>query len=138
MERFAGKWCLSSLEFEKMKALFMAKWGRSEADMDKEKEQWMKTYMKVAEDGTHWKYGNVPQGDRAFTFDKTDQTCKLFRTPSSFLQSTFEMTGDGAMTIHSRGTFKMIFKITGYQMKLTQSMDEFSYDTVYTKCTCPE
>ncbi|CAH1269107.1 Hypp4098 [Branchiostoma lanceolatum] len=83
-------------------------------------------------------YGNVPQGDRAFTFDKTDQTCKLFRTPSSFLQSTFEMTGDGAMTIHSRGTFKMIFKITGYQMKLTQSMDEFSYDTVYTKCTCPE
>ncbi|CAH1269108.1 Hypp4098 [Branchiostoma lanceolatum] len=63
----------------------------------------------------------------------------LWSPPSRFKDgSTFEMTGDGAMTIHSRGTFKMIFKITGYQMKLTQSMDEFSYDTVYTKCTCPE
>ncbi|CAH1268911.1 Hypp4018 [Branchiostoma lanceolatum] len=90
MERFAGKWCLSSVEFEKMKAMYIATFGKSAAEMDEQKEQWMKTYMEVSEDGTHW-------------------------------ESTFEMTGDGAMTIHSRRDFKMIFKITGHQMKMVSN-----------------
>ncbi|XP_066288934.1 uncharacterized protein [Branchiostoma lanceolatum] len=136
MERFAGKWCLSSVEFEKMKAMYIATFGKSAAEMDEQKEQWMKTYMEVSEDGTHWEHGNVPfGGDRTMMFDKAEQTCKLIKSPSYVLQSTFEMTGDGAMTIHSRRDFKMIFKITGHQMKMTQSMGEFSYDSVYTKST---
>ncbi|XP_078613043.1 uncharacterized protein LOC144882865 [Branchiostoma floridae x Branchiostoma japonicum] len=132
MERFVGKWCLSDVDFDKLKTLYVSKMGTPEAVLEDHKEQWMKTYMNVTENGTHWTYGNVPGGDTTMMFDKADQTCKLISKRGA-QESTFEMKGDAEIFIQNSQGLKITIKVTGQEMKVTQALDDVSVDTVYTK-----
>ncbi|XP_035680665.1 uncharacterized protein LOC118418708 [Branchiostoma floridae] len=133
MEQFVGKWRQSTMDFEKMKALY-AKMGAPEAALDGQKEHWKTSYIEVAENGTHWKYGNdsAPGGDATVTFDMAEKVCN--RTgKGGVIKSTFEMKGDTEMVIHNPNGLKLTAKMAGHEMKLTQTLDDVSVDTVYTK-----